>query len=284
MTIAEQGVAGLVHAKLADCSPAERRVARVLLAAYPSAALETIAALAERAAVSGPTVLRFVNRLGFRGYPEFQKAVRDELDERNTSPLIAYAAGAPAVDGPLDRAQQLLPKAVEATLAELPVAEVDACIRLLADAQLRITAYGGRFSSLLAQYLVLHLVQIRGGSRMLPAGPVERAATLADLGRKDLLVLFDFRRYEPPTLALAQAAKAADVKIVLFTDRWLSPIASVADVVLPARVDSASPYDSFVPSLAVIEAVIDGVIAQLGPAVGRRLAAIEQAAQRHDLL
>jgi DNA-binding MurR/RpiR family transcriptional regulator len=277
-------MSGLIQARLGECSPAERRVGRALLAAYPSAALETIAALAERAGVSGPTVLRFVVRLGFRGYPEFQKAMRDELDERNTSPLSAYAAGVPVQGGPVERAQQMLPKAVEATLAELPAAEVEAAVRLLADTRLRVFAHGGRFSALLAQYLVLHLIQVRGNSRMLPSGPVERAGVLADLGRRDLLVLFDYRRYEQPTLELAQAAKSRETKIVLVTDRWLSPIASIADVVLPTRVDSPSPYDSFVPSLAVLEALIDGVITRLGPAAGKRLEAIEQAAQRHALL
>ncbi|MBB5867431.1 DNA-binding MurR/RpiR family transcriptional regulator [Allocatelliglobosispora scoriae] len=275
----------MIHSRLGEFSPAERRVARVLLAAYPTAALETVAVVAERAGVSGPTVLRFASRLGFRGYPEFQKALRDELGERDTSPLSAYTADPPpGPGGALDRARQILPQAVAATLAELPPAEFDAAVRLLADPQLRITAHGGRFSSLLAHYLVLHLVQVRGNSRLLPAGPVERAGALADLGRKDLLVLFDYRRYEPPTLALAQAAKERESKVVLVTDRWLSPIASVADVVLPARVDSTSAYDSFVPSMAILETLIDGVIARLGAAAGERLAAIERAARRHDLI
>ncbi|GHJ43696.1 RpiR family transcriptional regulator [Catellatospora sp. TT07R-123] len=285
MTAVEHGVAGMIHARLAECSPAERRVARVLLAAYPTAALETVAVLAERAGVSGPTVLRFVNRLGFRGYPEFQKALRDELSERDTSPLAAFTAEPPAAPGgALERARRVLPAAVEATLAELPEAEVEAAVKLLADPHLRVTAHGGRFSGLLAHYLVMHLIQVRGNARLLPAGQVERAGALAELGRRDLLVLFDYRRYEQPTLTIAQAAREHDCKIILLTDRWLSPIAGVADVVLPSRVDSPSAYDSFVPTVAVLETLIDGMIARLGAAAGERLSSIETAAQRYGLL
>ncbi|GAA3247998.1 MurR/RpiR family transcriptional regulator [Dactylosporangium siamense] len=272
------GVAGIIRARLGECSPAERRVGRVLLAAYPTAGLETVATLAERAKVSAPTVLRFLTRLGFGSYPDFQRALRDELAERETSPLSAYSADEPA-DGPLARAAAVLPTAVAETLAELPDAELDHAVRLIADQQLRVTAHGGRFSSLLAEYLVLHLMQIRGNSRMLPTGPVQRVDALVDVGRRDLFVLFDFRRYEQPTLELARTVTQQGARIILCTDRWLSPISGLADVVLPSRVDSPSLYDSFVPSLALLEALVAGLIDRLGPAAGQRLAAIEAASQ-----
>jgi DNA-binding MurR/RpiR family transcriptional regulator len=276
------GVAALVRQRLGECSAAERRVARALLASYPAAGLSTVAALAERAEVSAPTVLRFLARLGFGGFPEFQRALRDELAERETSPLTAYRAaertGAPP-QGALPRAAAALPAAVAGTLAELPRGELDAVVRLLADQNLRVTVTGGRFSGLLAHYLVLHLMQIRGGSRLLPAAPVERTDLLVDVGRRDLFVIFDFRRYEEPTLALAREVTGRGAKVVLFTDRWLSPVAGLAEVVLPSRVESPSPYDSFVPALAVVETVVAAVIDRLGPAAGQRLKAMEQTQQ-----
>ncbi|WP_233219634.1 MurR/RpiR family transcriptional regulator [Micromonospora sp. RP3T] len=276
------GVAALIRGRLGECSPAERRVARTLLAAYPSAGLGTVAALAERAEVSAPTVLRLLSRLGFGGYPEFQRALRDELAERETSPLTAYRAaehgGAPP-EGALPRAAATLPAAVAGTLADLPRGELDAAVRLLADQQFRVTAAGGRFSALVASYLVLHLMQVRGNSRLLPPGPVARADLLVDVGKRDLVVLFDFRRYEEPTLALAREVTARGARVVLFTDRWLSPVAGLAEVVLPARVDSPSPYDSFVPTLALVETLVAALIDRLGPAAGARLKAMEGAQQ-----
>ncbi|MBQ1073293.1 MurR/RpiR family transcriptional regulator [Micromonospora sp. C31] len=278
------GVAALVRQRLGECSPAERRVARALLASYPAAGLGTVASLAERAEVSAPTVLRFLSRLGFGGYPEFQRALRDELTERETSPLTAYRAaertgGRP--EGALPRAAASLPEAVAGTLAELPQGELDAAVRLLADQHLRVTAAGGRFSGLLAHYLVLHLMQVRGGSRLLPSTPVERTDMLVDVGRRDLFVLFDFRRYEEPTLALAREVTARGARVLLFTDRWLSPVAGLAEVVLPSRVESPSPYDSFVPTLALVETLVAALIDRLGPVAGKRLKAMEQAQQTY---
>ncbi|MEW1587694.1 MurR/RpiR family transcriptional regulator [Micromonospora vinacea] len=280
------GVAALIRQRLGECSPAERRVARALLAAYPAAGLGTVAALAERAEVSAPTVLRFLSRLGFGGYPEFQRALRDELTERETSPLTAYRAAERTGEHPagaLARAAASLPEAVARTLAEVPQGEVDAAARLFADQQLRVTAFGGRFSGLLAHYLVLHLMQVRGGSRLLPDSPVGRTDMLVDVGRRDLVALFDFRRYEEPTLALARQVTARGARVVLFTDRWLSPVAGLAEVVLPGRVESPSLYDSFVPALALVETVVAAVIDRLGPAAGTRLKAMEQTQQEFHI-
>lgn len=282
-----ESVAEMIQHRLGECSPAERRVAREILAQYPAAGLETVARLAARADVSPPTVVRFATRLGFSGFTDLQERLRSELGERNASPLtlLADRRSAKTTDEtPLERAGTAAASATVATFAALPPDEVSAAIALLADPKRRVVAEGGRFSRLLAQYLVLHLTQVRGDSLLLPRHPVERVERLLELGRRDVLVLFDYRRYEEPTLDLATLAGERGATIVLLTDRWLSPVASLATVVLPCRVDSASPYDSFVPTLAVLESLVAGVVEARGPRAERRLAEAEEIAQRLTLL
>src|SRR5712691_10483524 len=80
----------LVRERQADLSPAERKLARVLLASYPIAGLESVARFAERARVSPPTVTRFITKLGFKGYPEFQEILRHEVQARISSPLARF--------------------------------------------------------------------------------------------------------------------------------------------------------------------------------------------------
>src|SRR5437899_8628614 len=80
----------LVRQRQADLSLAERKLARVLLASYPIAGLESVARFAERAGVSAPTVTRFITKLGFHGYPEFQEQLRQEAQARLSSPLARY--------------------------------------------------------------------------------------------------------------------------------------------------------------------------------------------------
>src|SRR3989454_7238708 len=90
VTTGDSRVGELVRHRLASLSPAERKLARVLLASYPIAGLESVARFAERAGVSAPTVTRFITKLGFRGYPEFQEQLRQEVQARLSSPLARY--------------------------------------------------------------------------------------------------------------------------------------------------------------------------------------------------
>ncbi|MFF5025449.1 MurR/RpiR family transcriptional regulator [Streptomyces collinus] len=278
-----------IRQKLGELSPAERKVARVLLSAYPSSGFETIAIIAERAAVSAPTVLRFVARLGYHGFPDFQAALRAELDERRASPLALYEAtevnaGDDSASALLARSGQLFSSAVTQTLAETPAADLESAITLIADPKRRITLSGGRFTHLLAQYLGLHLMQLRDDVHFLPERAVERTAALAQLTRRDVVIIFDYRRYEDDKLSIAQLTQEHGGKVIVFTDTWLSPTSAHAHVALPSQVSTPSPYDSLVPTLAVIETVIAGVITRLGEEAHRHMRHSEDTARRIGLL
>lgn len=284
----ERGLADSVRRSLGTLSPAERRVGRALLAAYPIAGLETVAKLAARAQVSGPTVIRFVNRLGFSGYPEFQQALRDDLDARDASPLALYDAATSHArsrttgDGLLERASRAAVDATNRTFAGIAPHELDSAVRLLAESR-RVLLAGGRYSHLLARYLQQHLEQFRPDVIMLPEVRPSQAAVATGLTSRDVVVVFDFRRYEPQATALAHEARRCKARVVLFTDAYLSPVAAQADVVLGADVTSVSPYDAMAPSLAVVEAVLAGILIELGDAAHERMKRIEAAAKRLDL-
>lgn len=280
------GLQDLLRQRLGDCSPAERKVARVLLAGYPMAGLETAATLAGRAGVSAPTVIRLVSRLGFTGLPDFQHAVREELSGRTASPVSLYDSSGFSSTATTDSARlieesgTLVGTAVQQTFGELPPTELARAVELIADRRRRIRLHGGRFTHLLAHYIALHLAQLRSDVGMLPDTVVEQVAAVAGFSKRDVLVLFDYRRYEPTLLQTATVVHERGGAVILFTDPWLSPIAALADVVLPCKVDSSSPYDSLVPSLAAAELLVTGVLAALGPAAHHHMQSVEDVAHR----
>ena len=65
-------------------------MARALTTSAMLAGFETVAALAKRAGVSGPTVVRFIARLGYASYADFQRELLREMEARGTSPLSLY--------------------------------------------------------------------------------------------------------------------------------------------------------------------------------------------------
>ncbi|GII23443.1 MurR/RpiR family transcriptional regulator [Planosporangium mesophilum] len=266
-------VAQQTRSSMQEFSAAERKVARALLAEYPGAGLDTVANLAGRAGVSAPTVLRFGRRLGYQGFPELQAALRAELARRSSGPLARFDARRPAGSASelVRQEADARGRAVAASLEAITPYEIDAAVALTADRSRRVTLAGGRFSHVLAEYLELYLQQLRPKTRLLDSSPPRRVAQLLDVGRNDVFVLFDYRRYQRDIVSLAEQVRGRGASVVLFTDPWLSPAAAHADVVLPTGVDSPSPFDSLAAGFVLVEIIASGVLAVRGDAATQRM-------------
>ncbi|WP_205191166.1 MurR/RpiR family transcriptional regulator [Burkholderia sp. LMG 13014] len=249
-------VADRLRHALDSLSPAERKLARVLLGNYPVAGLETVAQFASRADVSGPTVLRLVTKLGFTTYPEFQQALRDELENRLQSPILSPPEIQADLNDPLVQMSEAMARNLKETLSELPRATFEAVVSLLADPRRSIYVLGGRFGHTLAVYLSTRLHMLRKNVRLVSGQSSTWPETLLDMGSKDVLVVFDARRYQQDIQEFSEAAAALGSPIVLFTDQWLSPIANVAAHTLIMRVEMPTRWDTTVPSLALLECLL----------------------------
>lgn len=268
----------LIHQRTADLTPAERRVARTLFASNLMAGFDTVAGLAARSNVSGPTVVRFIGKIGFAGYADFQRALERDVGARIDSPLRLYGRSPSEQRGDhlLDIAGISFAEGLKLTFANLSRADFDAVVALLADTRRTISTSGGRFTQTCAELLHAHLYQLRPRTRLIAYTPSGRADALLDLSKADVFVVFDLRRYQKDTIALANAARKRGVAIVLVTDPWLSPIADIADHVLTVDVEAPSPYDSMVPCIALIEALVAGMVDRLGDTSRRRITKLER--------
>jgi DNA-binding MurR/RpiR family transcriptional regulator len=61
------------------------------------------------------------------------------------------------------------------------------------------------------------------------------------------------------------------VRIVLFTDQWMSPISTVATHAFPLRIDAPSGWDSNVATLFMIEALIADIVDRRWPETEQRI-------------
>ena len=157
------------------------------------------------------------------------------------------------------------------TLAQLSPPDFERAAPSVADERHRVLVTGGWTSHLLAAMLTSLVRPFRSGASTCPSLAAERAASLADLVADDTVVLFDFRRYELDTFEFARLARERGGRLVLLTDPWLSPIADLADAVLPAQVDGPSPFESLAPTVALVETLVTEVARRLGAAGTDRL-------------
>lgn len=265
-----------VRRELAEFTDAESRVARALLGEYPMAGLETVARLARRAGTSGPTILRFVARLGFDNYAAFQDAIRSEIQARLQSPLVRYDSLA-TKNGEADtsdRVAQAMRQNIEIAAQDLRK-DIGRITSLLADLDRAVLCLGGRFSGMIAAYLHQYLRELRPGVRLVRDGPAVWADYLLDVREGDILVVLDFRRYQRDVLEFARSAAVQKAVIVLVTDIWYSPIAAISDVVVACPVSIPSAFDSGVTGLAMVELMTAGVVEALGTRSKERIATLE---------
>lgn len=272
---ADTGVGEVVRHRLDSLSPAERRLARVLLASYPIAGLESVARFAERASVSPPTVTRFIAKLGFRGYPEFQESLRREVQSRLSSPLTRYR-DEPARDSAVDHALDVATHNLKSTTELLSERDFNEAVSVLADVRRRVLVLGGRVSAPLARYLAGQLHLLRPGVDLVDAERAAPAQHVIDMRKTDVLVVFDYRRYQADTIESARLAAGRGCDVVLFTDPWLSPASAFARQVLVTSVETVGPFDSLVGAIAVVEAVVAAVLRKLGPRAEARMQALER--------
>jgi DNA-binding MurR/RpiR family transcriptional regulator len=262
--VTEPGLAERIRQHLPHLSPAERKVALALLSGPATAGLASSARLAQMTGVSGPTVSRFAAHLGFENYAAFQDALRADLAARVMAPIDVYREQITKDGDPLAVAGDALSRAVERSIKGLLPEDFARASAMLSDRRAQVMITGGRYSHLLAAYLATRLREFRGRVRMVEPIAGERAAAVSDLTRRDVVVAFDFRRYERDTVEFARVAATVGARVILLTDPWLSPIVDTAEVILPAQVDGPGPFESLVPTLAVVETLVTSVARELG--------------------
>ncbi len=271
-------VAERAGAALPTLSKAERRVGRALLADYPSAGLASAARLADRAEVSPPTVLRFAQSLGYEGFTDLQVSLRAELTARSNGPITRLPS-TPAAGGLLDsllKQNEAQNQRAAETLAQLPAAALEAAVALLSDTSRPLYLHGGRFSHLLAIHLGMHLEQLRPQVRSLADPEGRDLGAMIELGRKDVVVLFDYHRYQRSAAELAARVHRAGATVLLITDDLACPVAPEAEVVLAASSTVGTTYQSMAAGFALTELLVPLVMEAIGEPARTRMALWEE--------
>lgn len=264
-------------AALPSLTPTERKLAGHVLRHFPVAALESITALAKAADVSTPTVVRLFQKLGYKGYPDYQTALRAEVEAMLMSPIAKHDrwAGRAPEAHVLNRFADAVVGNLQATLGQIDHAEFDAVAALLADPGRRIFAMGGRITHALADYFVTLMKVVRAEVTLLSDLSNAWPAALLDLRKGDVLLVFDIRRYENSVLQLVELARDLGAEVVLITDRWVSPAAAHARHVLACEIEAPSAWDSTVSILVVVETLLAAVQDRSWEGTEARMKALE---------
>ncbi len=261
-----------------DLTRAERQLCATLLHNYPMSGLGSITRLAKKAGVSTPTVVRMVQKLGFSGFPAFQAALRDELEAQISGPVAKREswAGAAPEGHLLNRFTEAAIDNIRQTMAQIDPDSFDAAAALLADERRKVFVCGGRITHSLAEHLFLHLQVIRPQVIQVPSAANAWPHAMLDMEAGDVLVIYDIRRYENTALEMARLAGKRDLKVVLFTDQWQSPVARHAAFTFNCRIEAPSAWDSLVAMTLLSETLVAAVVDATWDSTRARMNALEK--------
>ncbi len=249
--------------------PSEQKLADLVLAA-PDAAVEwTMDEIAARAEVSAPTVVRFCNAVGCKGFRDFKLTLA-----RDRGQAVHFAH--PDVD-PDDTSDVVARKIVDGAIAalvevrrDLPAEAVAAAARVLAKAR-RIEFYGSGNSGIVAQDIQHKFFRL-GMPTVAYTDPHVFCMSALTLRAGDAVVAISNSGRTSDVLEAAREARAAGADVVAIT-RDGSPLAELASVVVAVAVSEDSEVYAPMASrlahlvvgdmLTVAVALLEGDIARL---------------------
>ncbi len=264
-----------IKASIPALPPAEQRVAKLLLADPRSFATLPVSALADRAHVSKPTVVRFCRSVGYDGLADFKLKLAGTVNEG--VPFVHRAVDED--DKPGDLIVKVIDNAVAAMLKYRNNATGHAFEQALAaltaagQAGKRIEFYGVGNSGIVAQDAQHKFFRLGVHASAVSDGHVQvMAATM--LGAGDCAVVISNSGRSRDLIDAADIARRKGASVIVITASG-SPLAQLAQshnqVLLaadhPEDYDRYSPMVSRLLHLTIIDILTTGVALRLGPAL-----------------
>ena len=269
---------------MSSFSKRQRQVAEYILRFYDRAAYMTAGRLAEAVKVSESTVVRFAMELGYDGYPQMQKALRDIVRPKLTSVQRMRILGAISSDGEI--LSHVMNQDMEKLRHSYEELETEA-FRKAADSISgagRVYIVGMRSSSTLARYLFFYLNILRDNVIMVDtASESELFEQMFRIGGGDVAVGISYPRYSRKTLTAMRFARDRGARVIAVTDGAISPIVKLADLTLYARSEMASFVDSLVAPMSLINALVVAVSVRNEKVTEQTLRKLEDIWDEYDI-
>ena len=237
-------------------TPTERRIAEAVLDDPMLLTFGTVSGLADRVGTSHASIVRFATKLGFEGYSDLQKNVRDGVSERLASPSHRVRHQ----DETVAPIQLEIEGAVHAAFDSLD----EACLQAMATPIARapnVWILSGETSMAGAHALHSGLSMIHPSVRLVQEHSTGRdlCGALPD----DVAVVFDFARYRRNAVIAARTLSDLGVTIVAITDGPLSPLSSLTNIRCELKIPAVGPFDSSVPAVIAAELLVAQVVREL---------------------
>ena len=266
-----------INERYSKMSKGQKLLASYITDYYDKAVFLTASKLGEVVGVSESTVVRFAAQLGYKGYPEFQKALEEMVRSKLTSvQRMEVTYGRTGQSGILASVLHADMDKLEKTLERIDTNAFEMAVNTILTAK-RIYVVGIRSCAPLASFLTFYLNFIFDDVRQLQtSSSSELFEQMVRIGKEDVIIGISFPRYSMRTLKALEFANNRSAKVITLTDSVHSPMNLYSSCNLIADSDMASILDSLVAPLSVINALIVALCMRKQDEVADTLETLEQ--------
>ena len=246
-----------INRKYKSMSKGQKALANYITEYYDKAVFLTAAKLGEIVCVSESTVVRFATCLGYKGYPEFQKALEEMvLNKLNSVQRMEVTYGRISQTHVLSSVLHSDIQKIKETLEQMDEATFELAVEMMMSAR-KIYVVGIRSCAPLASFLAFYLNLMFEDVILLSTNnSSELFEQMIHINSDDVIIGISFPRYSMRTLKAMEFANSRSAKVISITDSVNSPMNLYSSCNLIAKSDMASIVDSLVAPLSVINALV----------------------------
>ena len=238
-----------------DFSAGQKRIADLFKDNQILLAFSSALDVGKKVEVSESTVIRFAQKLGFKGYAEFQHLVQQKLAEQRIKQVEDEETTIYSSPSILKNLLDADIKSISNLKESLQEDQLLQVVDLIGSAK-KIYVTSNFFDFGLAHSLTHWLNMVLDSTELLMQGDVQYYHQLSKMTSEDVLFAFAFPRYTKNLMATLRLAKEQGTKIIVMTDSFDSPVTPLADEVLVVPVSTNLSIDSYTAVHALVTLIM----------------------------
>jgi DNA-binding MurR/RpiR family transcriptional regulator len=255
-------------------TPKLKSVAKVILDNPNLVATTSMRALASRAGVTPPTMIRLANTLGFENYESFRQVFQTSINEQNFEDRANWLQLTSATDGIASIVHEIAESSlgnIKQFFQELDLDAVsEAADIILAAPNVYVIAAGG------VHWIASYLYYV--GKMAIPQMRLPRTSGsgliegLIPVKKGDVVLAMAYHPYARNGIEASEFALSRGASLIYLTDSKAAPLASKAEVLILQKTESPQFFPSMVSAMAAIETLISVIVARSGDDAIRSIA------------
>ncbi len=240
--------------------------------------------LSEASGVSEATIVRFVSRLGYAGYSEFNQALRNLVDAELTLPdrMDLVDLKSPSAD----RFRRMVFNEMDGLKQLYECVDFETVHRVVDDLSNyeAVFVIGSRLSYTLAYYMGWSLIKVRGNIQILKGSDSTSIDRLTVAPKDSLAVIITASRYPNELIRIAKQSRRLGHKVVVVTDSSNCPLLQFAHEMLICQSRSIPYFGNPTTLSCLINFLIQEAAMRRSDDLKPHQTKLEQAYRENDIL